>query len=148
MSPWRRGKFILEALGFWLAVGIMRPFSPEAASNLGGFLGRTIGPRLGITRRARQNLRLAFPEKTSAEIETIVRGMWDNLGRVAAEYPHLGRITAANSDHIELVNIATVWAPRRGNDEKSHPYHRPLGACAAGGIVARKRRIEDRFSRF
>ena len=114
MSPWRRGKFILEALGFWLAVGVMRPFSPETASNLGGFLGRTIGPRLGITRRARQNLRLAFPEKTLAEIETIVRGMWDNLGRVAAEYPHLGRITAANSDRIELVNIATVWAPRDG----------------------------------
>ncbi len=114
MSPWRRGKFLLEALGFLLAVGFLRLFSPEGASNLGGFLGRTIGPRLGITRRARQNLRLAFPEKTSPEIETIVRGMWDNLGRVAAEYPHLGRIAAADSDRVELVNIDDVRALPNG----------------------------------
>ena len=114
MSPWRRGKFLLEALGFLLAVGILRLFSPEGASNLGGFLGRTIGPRLGITRRARQNLRLAFPEKTPAEIESIVRGMWDNLGRVAAEYPHLGRIAAADSDRVELVNIDDVRALPKG----------------------------------
>ena len=114
MSPWRRGKYILEAAGFVLAMGILRLFSPEAASNLGGFVGRAVGPRLGITRRARRNLRLAFPEKTAAEIETIVRGMWDNLGRVAAEYPHLGRITAEDSDRIELVDIATVWALRDG----------------------------------
>jgi len=114
MSPWRRGKFLLEALGFLLAVGILRLFSPEGASNLGGFLGRTIGPRLGITRRARQNLRLAFPEKTPAEIESIVRGMWDNLGRVAAEYPHLGRIAAADSDRVELVNIDHVRALPNG----------------------------------
>ena len=114
MSPWRRGKFLLEAFGFLLAVGILRLFSPEGASNLGGFLGRMIGPRLGITRRARQNLRLAFPEKTSPEIETIVRGMWDNLGRVAAEYPHLGRIAAADSDRVELVNIDHVRALPNG----------------------------------
>ncbi len=114
MSPWRRGKFLLEAAGFALVMGISRLFSPEAASNLGGFLGRAIGPRLGITRRARQNLRLAFPEKPAAEIETIVRGMWDNLGRVTAEYPHLGRITAVDSDRIELVDVARVWALRDG----------------------------------
>jgi len=114
MSPWRRGKFILEAVGFRLAMGVLRLFSPEAASNLGGFLGRAVGPRLGVSRRARQNLRLAFPQKTVAEIEAIVRGMWDNLGRVAAEYPHLGRITAADSDRIELVNAERVWALRDG----------------------------------
>ena len=114
MSPWRRGKFILEAAGFALAIGFLRLFSPEAASNLGGFFGRTIGPRLGLTRRARRNLRLAFPEKSAAEIETIVYGMWDNLGRVAGEFPHLGRITAADSDRIELVNGATAWTLRDG----------------------------------
>jgi KDO2-lipid IV(A) lauroyltransferase len=106
---------LLEALGFFLAVGFLRLLSPEAASNLGGFVGRTIGPRLGVTRRARRNLRLAFPEKTAAEIETIVRGMWDNLGRVAAEYPHLGRITAARGNRVELVNIDAVQALRDGS---------------------------------
>lgn len=108
MKPGRRVKFALEAAGLYLAVGIVRLLTPEAASNLGGFLGRLIGPRLGISRRARRNLRLAFPEKSAAEIDAIVRGMWDNLGRVAAEYPHLGTITAAASDRIELADVEAV----------------------------------------
>ena len=104
---------MLEALGFLAGAGALRLLSPQAASNLGGYLGRTIGPRLGISRRARRNLRLAFPDKSAAEIEKIVHGMWDNLGRVAAEYPHLGRITAADSHRVELINVDAVRALRK-----------------------------------
>jgi Kdo2-lipid IVA lauroyltransferase/acyltransferase len=64
----------------------------DRASALGGAIAARIGPRLGVTKRARLNLRQALPDLTSSEIETILRGMWDNLGRVAAEYPHLRRI--------------------------------------------------------
>ncbi|MEK7246617.1 MAG: lipid A biosynthesis lauroyl acyltransferase [Pseudomonadota bacterium] len=64
----------------------------EAASAVGGWLGRTLGPRLPLSERARRNLRRALPEKTEPEIAAIVRAMWDNLGRVAAEFPHLGEI--------------------------------------------------------
>ena len=34
----------------------------DAASALGGFLARSIGPRLGITKRARRNLEIALPD--------------------------------------------------------------------------------------
>ena len=34
----------------------------------------------------------------------ILLGMWDNLGRTAAEYPHLRRICAKDSGRIEVVN--------------------------------------------
>ncbi|MSO84533.1 MAG: lipid A biosynthesis lauroyl acyltransferase [Rhodospirillales bacterium] len=64
----------------------------EAASTVGGWLGRTVGPCLPLTERARRNLRRALPEKTEPEIAAIVRAMWDNLGRLAAEFPHLGEI--------------------------------------------------------
>ncbi|MFQ6019001.1 MAG: lysophospholipid acyltransferase family protein [Kiloniellaceae bacterium] len=103
-------RYPLEAAGLFLAVGLFRLLPVDLASNLGGFLGRTIGPRLGITRRAQRNLRLAFPEKSKAEIAGIVRGMWDNLGRVAAEYPHLGRITARDSGRVAWVEMAPVDA--------------------------------------
>lgn len=33
-----------------------------------------------------------MPELSEREIAPIVKGMWDNLGRVAAEYPHLREI--------------------------------------------------------
>lgn len=80
------------------------------ASALGGAVGRHIGPHLGITKRARINLRRAYPELADAEIEAIVKGMWDNLGRVAAEYPHLreirvfapgGRVEIHGLEHID-----------------------------------------------
>ena len=42
-------------------------------------------------RIGRANLAAAFPEKSADEIETILRGVWDNLGRVGAEFAHLDR---------------------------------------------------------
>jgi len=88
----------------------------DAASGLGGWIGRTIGPRLRASARAERNLTRAFPEMTAAEIAPIVCGMWENLGRTAGEYPHLGkfkiskpggpadpRIEIAGGEHIEHV---------------------------------------------
>src|SRR3984893_17933027 len=80
------------------------------ASALGGALARRIGPSLGISNRARRNLARAFPELSGTEIERIIAGMWDNLGRVAAEYPHLreirvfeagGRVETHGLEHID-----------------------------------------------
>lgn len=106
----RRLRYALEAFGFALAVALLRLFPPEAASNLGGLLGRMLGPWLPVTQRARRNLRLAFPDKSEAERAAIIRGMWDNLGRVAAEYPHLDRITAPDSGRVELLDMEPVRA--------------------------------------
>ena len=91
--PWRRRLIHpLEALVAYAAFGVLRLLPFKAASALGGLVGRTLGPRLGITERARRNLGRAFPEKTAPEIERIIRGMWDNLGRTVCEYPHLDRL--------------------------------------------------------
>ena len=81
-----------EAGGAALFFAAMRALPIDAASALGGALARLIGPRLGISARARRNLAVALPELSAAEIERVIRGMWDNLGRVAAEYPHLRRV--------------------------------------------------------
>ncbi len=74
------------------------------ASRLGGAIGRTVGPRLGLSRRALRNLRRAMPENSETENRRILRGMWDNLCRTMAEYPHLARIAASGSNRVEIVN--------------------------------------------
>ena len=92
-KPLNRYLFLpLEAAAALLVYSLMRVLSIDMASALGGWLGRTVGPHIPISARAVKNLSAAFPEKSPAEIATIVRAMWDNLGRVAAEYPHLGEI--------------------------------------------------------
>ena len=64
----------------------------DCASALGGALARRIGPFLGVSKHAGRNISRAFPELSETEIARIAAGMWDNLGRVAAEYPHLMKI--------------------------------------------------------
>jgi len=98
-SPLNRFVFHpLQAAAAVAVYSLFRVLPLDMASALGGWLGRTLGPHLSISSRAVKNLGAAFPEKTPAEIAAIVRGMWDNLGRVAAEYPHLREINIYDPD--------------------------------------------------
>src|SRR3979411_3342764 len=56
-------------------------------------LMRNVGPWRREHRIGRANLAAAFPEKSPAEIERILGGVWDNLGRVGGEFAHLHRPT-------------------------------------------------------
>jgi Kdo2-lipid IVA lauroyltransferase/acyltransferase len=87
--PWA---YRIEAWAAALLFGLLGWLPLDAASALGGMLARRIGPRLGVSNRARRNLRAALPGLSATQIEKILRGMWDNLGRVVAEYPHLRHI--------------------------------------------------------
>jgi KDO2-lipid IV(A) lauroyltransferase len=78
-----------------LTIGILRAtryFDPIKTADLFGRITRLIGPAMGEQRIGRANLTAAFPEKSPAEIETILAGVWDNLGRVGAEFAHLDHI--------------------------------------------------------
>ena len=59
---------------------------------------RTFGPWLKEHKLAREQLIAAFPEKSPAEIETILAGVWDNLGRVAAEFAQIDRLHIVDPD--------------------------------------------------
>jgi len=88
-----RFRYALETVAAYAAYGFFRILPLDTASNIGGWVGRKVGMLLaGPTRTARQNLTMAFPEKSEEEREKIILGMWDNLGRVVAEYAHLHRI--------------------------------------------------------
>jgi KDO2-lipid IV(A) lauroyltransferase len=89
--PDRRLLDALEGGAAWVLFGIFRLLPLEWASGIAGSLARVLGPRLAISRRARQNLRRALPDLSDERVEQALSGMWDNLGRVAAEYAHLGQ---------------------------------------------------------
>ena len=99
----------LEAAALWLALAASGAMAIDRASAIGGWLGRNFGPWLPVTRFARRNLRRVFPDLSPREIEGVVRGMWDNLGRVAAEYAHLGDIDVyAEGGRVEVVGRENV----------------------------------------
>ena len=88
----------LEAAAVRLLLGMFRRLGPVRASNLGGTACRLIGPLLPVSRVAHANLRLALPELDAAARSRIVRGVWDNLGRTVAEFPHLGQLRYGTPD--------------------------------------------------
>lgn len=79
----------VQAAALRLAVAVLRRLGPVTASNLGGAIARTVGPWLPVSRVALDNLTFAMPELDTASRHRVMRGVWDNLGRTAAELPHL-----------------------------------------------------------
>jgi KDO2-lipid IV(A) lauroyltransferase len=78
-----------------LTIGMLRTtryFDPDKTADLFGRITGRIGPLLREQRIARANLTAAFPEKSPAEIEAIIAGVWDNLGRIGAEFAHIDQI--------------------------------------------------------
>jgi len=108
----RQVAHLAEAAGLFAIITLFGLLPVDWASAVGGWIGRTVGPHLGISRRALQNLRRALPNNSEADNRRIVRGMWDNLGRSVAEFPHLETICAAQSHRVEIVNGQDVAALR------------------------------------
>src|ERR1700734_4488735 len=69
-----------------------RYFDPVKTANFLGRITRLIGPLTREQRIGRANLTAAFREKSPEEIETILAGVWDNLGRLGAEFAHIDHI--------------------------------------------------------
>lgn len=67
-------------------ISLLRLLPPDSALNFADRVARRIGPLVGRHRVATSNLRLAYPEKSDAEIEAIALDMWGNMARLAAEY--------------------------------------------------------------
>ncbi len=73
-------------------------------SNFAARLMRNVGPLLPEHRIGRANLKAAYPEKSEAEIESILRGVWDNLGRVTVEFAHIDRLAEGDPWHRTFID--------------------------------------------
>jgi Kdo2-lipid IVA lauroyltransferase/acyltransferase len=110
----RAGDALLGALAVRLLKGL-RLTNPDMMANFAGWLMRSIGPLIPENRIGRANLTAAFPEKSAAEIDTILRGVWDNLGRMGAEFAHLDRLwhfDAANLDGRSRIELSPASIER------------------------------------
>lgn len=107
----RRIRHALEAGAILICYWMLAILPVDVASAIGGLAGRTIGPRIGLSRRARRNMNRFMPELGEAGIEAAIVEMWDNLGRLAAEYPHLDDIgSVGEHPRVEIVGGDIVRA--------------------------------------
>jgi KDO2-lipid IV(A) lauroyltransferase len=104
----RRIKFTLEYLLVISFLAIIRRVPLRMASGFGGWFARSIGVRMRRSTLAESQLRTHLPQLTDTERRDVMVAMWDNLGRVIAEYPHL---MAGHLDtHIEIIGREHVDA--------------------------------------
>ena len=95
---------LAEAAVGALTIALLRStryFDPDKTASFFGRASRFIGRWLREDRIGRENLKAAFPEKSPEEIEKILDGVWDNLGRIGAEFAHLDHIWDYDPDHPE-----------------------------------------------
>jgi Kdo2-lipid IVA lauroyltransferase/acyltransferase len=127
-------------------IKLLRLTDPDWLSDAASWTMRKVGPLLRENRIARDQLAAAFPEKSAQEIENILRGTWDNLGRMGAEFAHLdrlwdyqspenpGRFDIAPADLERFLHVAEsdrpalVFAAHLGN------WELPAISAAANGV--------------
>jgi len=105
--------WMLEAALFDAALGLTRFFPVDSVSKFGGSLFRVLGPLTGANRVAERNLRIAFPEADSAEINSLLQAQWVELGRSLAEFLVLDRIVA-DSGRVQVEGEALLGAIAAG----------------------------------
>jgi KDO2-lipid IV(A) lauroyltransferase len=95
----RRFAALLEAGMGWLTLATLRAIrltDRRRTADFWAWVMRKLGPWLPEHRIGRANLVAAFPDKPAPEIERILAGVWDNLGRYAVEFAQIERLTNAD----------------------------------------------------
>jgi Kdo2-lipid IVA lauroyltransferase/acyltransferase len=144
-SVLRDGSQRLQAALLRAAIVLLRGLGPVRSSDLGGWVARSFGPMLPVSKVADRNLRNALPDFDARRRAEIIRAMWDNLGRTSAELPHLPAFhrtregpgwEIAGEEHIERLKSASVpvifFSGHFGNWEMILPIAAELGLTVSG----------------
>ncbi len=121
-------KHRFEAFGLKIFYGLLRVLPLDTASWLGGFLARRIGPMLKAQRVAKANIARFMPHLSMDEKAKILQGMWDHLGRVAAELAHLSspeftkRVVFINSENMPRPGQAVMFFSGHFGNWELLPY--------------------------
>ena len=79
-------KYLIQFIIIILFLFIFRILGLKAASSIGGKIFQIIGPIFRSKKLIQSNIKKVFPEIESAQLNKITSSMWNNYGRVFAEY--------------------------------------------------------------
>ena len=79
-------KYFFEFVSIISLFCIFKIIGLRNASNLGGILGRIIGPLFRSKNIIKKNIKTSFGEINEQKESEIINDMWSNIGRTFAEY--------------------------------------------------------------
>ena len=101
---WRIESFAWDLIYWWP----MKAIGPDRASRFLGWLMKSIAPLFSQNKTVKRNLKMAFPEKSDAEIDRIAAASWQSVGRTAGELPHLPKIHPYKGDRVEIAGESVL----------------------------------------
>jgi len=79
-------KYFIEFIIIILLFVIFKILGFKFASNLGGQIGKFFGPFFRSKKKLSSNIKKALPSLNEENIQSIVKKMWTNYGRILSEY--------------------------------------------------------------
>ncbi len=112
-SFWQDMGWRLEALAYDAFVALMRSLPIDTASDLGGWLFRTVGPLTSTQRTVVANIDIAFPDMAPAAKKVLIAQQWENTGRTTAEFPLIDKM-GMESGRVEVIGFERLKAIAEG----------------------------------
>jgi Kdo2-lipid IVA lauroyltransferase/acyltransferase len=111
------GKRISHRLQAWVTfgiVGLLRLLPVDAASGLGGWIGRRFLSRRLATDAVKRTIRVAFPNADEVQIAAIIAEMSDNIVRVVTELARVNAFAGRNNPRLVVEGVENLEAARAG----------------------------------
>jgi KDO2-lipid IV(A) lauroyltransferase len=119
----KQTRYLLEASIVCFGLFVFKIIGLRKSSNFAGFLAKLIGKKLAVNNLAKENIIKALPDLNVREVENILDGMWDNLGRIVGEFCFVAGFSSQ-----ELTNYVTL-------DKKSRDNIEYIKQNFSGGII-------------
>lgn len=100
----KKYRYLIEAAIVKLGILFFGSLSLKTASDLGASIAKFVGKKISVHKLVYRNMSKALPELSEEEKEKILDDMWDNLGRIVGEFPHVTKIPLDKMD--EFIEIS------------------------------------------
>ena len=111
-------KYFFEFISIISLFCIFKIIGLKNASNLGGILGKFIGPLFRSKQITKQNIKTGLGEIDEKKENEIINGMWSNIGRTFAEYVFLKdfKFNKTSFDHIKINGTSYLDEIKKNNE--------------------------------
>ena len=111
-------KYFLEFIFIVILFIIFKILGFKLASNMGGYIGKKIGPLFRSKQTILTNIKNALPSINKADVELIIQSMWENYGRILAEYVFLKDFRKEKlNDYLEIEGKEHLNKVRDSNEQ-------------------------------
>ena len=111
-------KYFFEFISVISLFCIFKIIGLRNASNIGGILGKFIGPLFRSKKIIKQNIKIGLGEIGEEKKSEIINGMWSNIGRTFAEYVFLKdfKFNRTDFDHMKINGVEHLEKIKKNNE--------------------------------